>query len=344
MGIETAAVVGGGMALGAIGNYLGAREQRQGAEAAAEQQRALGQQASNIIGSAYSGAREELVQGSADQQRYLGNAASMFGNEADYMRGLGQTLDQRYAGQREAGDAALARLQAALLGGDMSGFTESPGYQFRMREGQKAIERAAAARGDFGSGSNLKALTEYGQGVASQEYGDYLQRLLGLQQVGAQATSQSAQTALASQGMRSALLGQQAGYMGQRGAVAGALGNNLANLLTGTRANQANALTGAGTQALQYQLAGNQAQADMWSNLGNTAQQAAMMYAMFGGSGTQTQPTMTDNRPVYQPAMGRQYGYQSAAPNALGGGAGSAPMQAGAPIPYTPQFPYGTLS
>lgn len=52
----------------------------------------------------------------------------------------------------------------------MNDFQADPGYQFRMAEGQKAIERSAAARGGLNSGATLKALTRYGQDVGSQEY------------------------------------------------------------------------------------------------------------------------------------------------------------------------------
>jgi hypothetical protein len=46
-----------------------------------------------------------------------------------------------------------------------------PGYQFRLSEGLKALDRQAAARGGLISGSALKASQRYGQDMASQEYG-----------------------------------------------------------------------------------------------------------------------------------------------------------------------------
>ena len=52
----------------------------------------------------------------------------------------------------------------------MDDFQKDPGYQFRMDEGTKALERSAAARGGLSSGSTLKALTRYGQDYASNEY------------------------------------------------------------------------------------------------------------------------------------------------------------------------------
>ncbi len=50
-------------------------------------------------------------------------------------------------------------------------FETEPGYEFRLAEGAKALERSAAARGQSFSGGTLKALTRYSQGVASDEFG-----------------------------------------------------------------------------------------------------------------------------------------------------------------------------
>src|SRR4030095_4406332 len=47
---------------------------------------------------------------------------------------------------------------------------DDPSYQFRLGEGQKALERSAAARGTLLGGGTLKAITNYGQQAASQEY------------------------------------------------------------------------------------------------------------------------------------------------------------------------------
>lgn len=51
-----------------------------------------------------------------------------------------------------------------------------PGYQFRLSEGQKALERSASAKGMSLSGAQAKALTNYNQGMASQEYGNAYNR------------------------------------------------------------------------------------------------------------------------------------------------------------------------
>jgi hypothetical protein len=78
---------------------------------------------------------------------------------------------------REAGVNALARIQAGLTpGGEFNQpftterFQADPGYAFRFSEGQKALERQAAARGGLISGSALKAATRFGQEMGSQEF------------------------------------------------------------------------------------------------------------------------------------------------------------------------------
>lgn len=48
--------------------------------------------------------------------------------------------------------------------------TDDDGYQFRLDQGSKALERSAAARGTLLSGAGLKAVQDYGQNAASQEY------------------------------------------------------------------------------------------------------------------------------------------------------------------------------
>lgn len=50
--------------------------------------------------------------------------------------------------------------------------TSSPGFQFRLGEGLKALERSAAAKGTLLTGGTLKGEQRYAQGAASQEYKD----------------------------------------------------------------------------------------------------------------------------------------------------------------------------
>lgn len=75
---------------------------------------------------------------------------------------------------REAGAKSLSELSGQM--GDLtrkftlSDFQADPGYQFRMDEGQKALERSAAAKGGLMGGGTMKALSRYGQDFASNEY------------------------------------------------------------------------------------------------------------------------------------------------------------------------------
>lgn len=48
--------------------------------------------------------------------------------------------------------------------------TADPGYQFRTQQGVDALDMSAASRGKLLSGAQDKALTQYGQGQASNEY------------------------------------------------------------------------------------------------------------------------------------------------------------------------------
>lgn len=78
----------------------------------------------------------------------------------------------------EAGKGALGGLQADEFKKDftMSDFQQDPGYAFRMAEGQKALERSAAAKGGLNSGGTMKALARYGQDYASNEFNNAYNR------------------------------------------------------------------------------------------------------------------------------------------------------------------------
>lgn len=56
-------------------------------------------------------------------------------------------------------------------------FKGTPGYKFAFDQGQEAINRKMAAGGMRGSGNALAALVQHGQGLASTEYGNTVDRL-----------------------------------------------------------------------------------------------------------------------------------------------------------------------
>lgn len=69
----------------------------------------------------------------------------------------------------------------------------TPGYQFQLDQGTKAIERQGAAKGMLGSGNTLTALTNYGQELAQNYYGVYMDNLARIVNEGSGATQQIAQ-------------------------------------------------------------------------------------------------------------------------------------------------------
>lgn len=78
---------------------------------------------------------------------------------------------------QEAGVNALTQLtQGTAPGGTMvrpfaqSDYQADPGYAFRLKEGMKALESTAAARGGLLSGNAMRGAVGYGQEMGSQEY------------------------------------------------------------------------------------------------------------------------------------------------------------------------------
>jgi hypothetical protein len=105
-----------------------------------------------------------------------------------------QQNEQPYLG---AGQNAINQLQSLYgIGGKgaMNGaqlqklLTSLPGYQFQMGQGVQAIDRSEAAKGLLNSGATGKALTQYGQGLGSSYFGQYvggLQNIAGMGQASA---------------------------------------------------------------------------------------------------------------------------------------------------------------
>lgn len=146
---------------------------------------------------------------------------------------------------RKAGEQALNKLipltDYQKFG--MEQFTADPGYAFRLSEGQKALDRQAAARGGLISGSALKAATRYGQDMGSQEYTNAfnryqteraaqlqpLQSLAGVGQTSANTLSNAAANLGAVQGANAIGAGnaRASAYVGGANAVTGGLSQYL---------------------------------------------------------------------------------------------------------------------
>lgn len=116
---------------------------------------------------------------------WVGAGLNLAGGIAGY-----QASRQAGRNQRDAANAAAANFRPyAALGdqaaGELQGrlnsnallrdfgkgdFKKDPGYQFRLDQGNQAIDRAAGARGSRYSGATLKGLQRYAQDYASGEY------------------------------------------------------------------------------------------------------------------------------------------------------------------------------
>jgi len=145
-------------------------------------------------------------------------------------------------------DAASGNLGGA---GDLSrdftleDFNVDPGYQFRLSEGMKALDRSASSKGNLLSGSTLKGVQRFGQDLASQEYQAAYSRFRG-----DQAWKYNQLVGLSDTGMNAAA---NIGAAGQNYA------NNAANILTGTAGAVAASRQNAATLQGQYAVnAGNQ--------------------------------------------------------------------------------------
>jgi hypothetical protein len=123
---------------------------------------------------------------------YLSNKQANKGNKAAQQGQQGGIDEQRreYDQTRQdqmpwlnAGSWALDQRKAALMG-DWSGFENSPDYKFALDQGLKLSDRSAAASGSLFSGGHSADLMQLGQGLASQNYNNYDNRLAGMSNTG----------------------------------------------------------------------------------------------------------------------------------------------------------------
>jgi hypothetical protein len=169
-----------------------------------------------------------------------------------------QQTREDLAPYRAAGQTALNALTPLATNYQKFGmgqFQQDPGYAFRLSEGQKALDRQAAARGGLISGGALKAAQRYGQDMGSQEYMNAFNRyqternaqlnpLQSLAGIGQTTTNQLGQYGAANAAnmgnlMTGGAAAQAAGQVGMANAATGGLGtylnytsnNNLLNAL-----------------------------------------------------------------------------------------------------------------
>ena len=112
------------------------------------------------------------------------------------------------------------------------GFTATPGYDFRVQQGTDAVNALAGARGGLVSGRTMQDLASFGQGIASEEYGGYMNRLAGLTDMGQASAGNQAQAGNAfAAGAGNALANkgnaQAAGYAGVGNALQQGISNGV---------------------------------------------------------------------------------------------------------------------
>lgn len=118
---------------------------------------------------------------------------------------------------QQTGVQANQQLSQSLAGGfQPTDLANDPAYQFRLQQGEQALQRQAAAAGLTQSGAALQAAQDYGQGLASTEYDNaynrWIQRnqqLGGLSAQGLQAADGIASTALDAGSAQAILAAQQ---------------------------------------------------------------------------------------------------------------------------------------
>lgn len=119
-------------------------------------------------------------------------------------------------------------------------FRNTPGYQFQLEEGQRALNQAAAAKGMRFSSDTVKGLQDFGQGLADQTYGNYWNRLAAMSGTGQTAANTSAgygqnYANAAGQNLRYGGEAKASGYMGQANALNGTI-NSLFSVYGGAQA------------------------------------------------------------------------------------------------------------
>ena len=127
------------------------------------------------------------VAGSVYSSRQAGKAAKTQAASADQASQIQQENFEQTRKDlmpyKQAGDTSLSQLMGQMTPDGYFNQTytgqdiySDPSYQFRLQQGQDAIQSSAAAQGGLLSGATLKALQNYGQESASQEYSNAYNR------------------------------------------------------------------------------------------------------------------------------------------------------------------------
>lgn len=161
-------------------------------------------------------------------------------NALNFQKQQYDTTQQNFKPYMDVGKGATYTLgQLTGTGGngqDFSSFFKDPSYTFAQQQGELGIERGANARGLNLSGGTLKDLATFNSGLASQQYGNYFNRLMGLSQLGQASAAGSAANGTTAAGqigntMQGVGQAQASGIVGGANAITGGISSGTQNAL-----------------------------------------------------------------------------------------------------------------
>jgi hypothetical protein len=148
-------------AIGAVAVVGGAVISSQGAKSAAATQAAAANNAAQVQWNEFN-----TVQGNEQPYMDLGNASI-----TPLLQAMGYGVTTGPDGKIQLnGINANNPLQQTFTAPTLQQAQQTPGYQFRLQQGEQAVQNSAAARGGLLSGATLQDLLSYGQGLASSTY------------------------------------------------------------------------------------------------------------------------------------------------------------------------------
>jgi hypothetical protein len=156
------------------------------------------------------------------------------GDQAGWQQRYGGLITKPAAPAQQTGATTGAAAPAGRP--DMSAFFESPDYQFNLQEGQKGLDRSLAARGGALSGGGVREGIRYASGMASREYGSFVDRLmqqagLGNTGIGASAAAGASAASNIGNAYMNAGNARASGYLQQGQAINNAVQGGTQNLL-----------------------------------------------------------------------------------------------------------------
>ena len=124
----------------------------------------------------------------SNSQNKASEDATAAQNQAlDFQKEQWQTQQENQAPYLAAGKEALPQYTKMATNPSQFQFNTTgpnadPSYQWRINQGLAGVNASAAAGGGYFSGATGQALTNYGQGAASQEYQNQFNRYLTTEQ------------------------------------------------------------------------------------------------------------------------------------------------------------------